>query len=92
MTEDNEAAKDTIVKTVQKNDRTQIRVLVSTYHDKDYIHIREFWRQSDDEEYKHGKGLSFPYDATNVIDALIDGLTIIKKAVEQGESLEQEPS
>ncbi len=81
---------ETVVKTIQKNDRTQVRILVSEYKGNDYVHIREFWRKSEDESYQHGKGITFPYDNIDMIDGLIDGLNTIKKALEQGDTLEQD--
>lgn len=83
---------DITIVTVQKNENTQIRILVSEYHGKDSTHIREFWRHSENEDYMFGKGVAFPYDNIDIVNALIDGLTTIKKALEQGEPLEQEDS
>ena len=39
-----------------KSDTKQMRILVSHYKDHDYIHIREYWRQTDGDEWKPGKG------------------------------------
>lgn len=78
---------DITVTTVQKNQNVQIRILVVDFKKNTYIHIREFFRRSESEDWQYGKGVTFPYDNIDILDALISGLQRIKKALEKGEPL-----
>jgi hypothetical protein len=73
-----------ILSSYQKGDHEQIRVLTSTYKDKESIHIRSFYNTEADSEWKFGKGVAIPADDSEGIDSVIEGLQKAKEYLEKG--------
>ena len=61
-----------------------VKVFVSKYLGKRYIHIRELWRAEAGGEWQYGKGLTLSYDDVKAIDAVIAGLEAVRKRVVEG--------
>jgi len=78
-------AEGKVLSSYQKGDHEQIRVLISTYKDKEFIHIRSFYNTAVDSEWKFGKGVAIPTDDSEGIDSVIEGLQKAKEYLEKSE-------
>jgi len=78
------AAKDpsygpTIFADFEHGTNKRIKVYRDWYKGREILSIRKFWLDTDNDEWKPGKGVTFDYEA---IDQIIEGLTTMKGVLE----------
>ena len=56
-------SEEKVIAAIQKNEFTQVRVVIKTYEDRDYLHVRQFIRSKDEDLYKPTtKGVALQMD------------------------------
>ena len=63
MSEKNPEEEEIVYSVHQLDDKRQVRVFSSPFRGKVKVHVREFYRRSQDSEYLIGRGMTFPPSA-----------------------------
>jgi len=67
--------KEEICGKIKKNSREEIQVKKVTKNNKDYIDIRVFWYDSDEDSYKPSqKGLAIPMESFPELKQILDSI------------------
>lgn len=62
------------------NSLTRVHLLSYKSH-KNLPAVQKFWREDEDQDWKPGKAITFPYE---VIQSIMDGLQKMKTYIEEG--------
>ena len=79
---------DPYYKIIKETEETQIRLTINEFRDKEYISIREYYRDFDDVWQASNKGLTMELTIP-VTQALFEGLTEILSLAESKSFLEE---
>ena len=75
-----EATNEVLVKAIDKGMGSRIHIRLSTFRDRDYLDIRNFYEAEDGEWKPTRKGIAVPVD---LYDELIEGLTEAKGEIDK---------
>ncbi len=65
----------------QLRPNAQVRVTTAPWKDKVKVHIREWYRHNEDEEYIVGRGMTVPPEA---LEEIIQGLILAEQTLKEG--------
>lgn len=74
-----EESKETVFGEIIKGPDTKVVVSLSTFNNKNYLNVREYWRPENKDFLPTKKGITLPTDEQDMVDDLI---AILQKAKE----------
>ena len=78
-----EESKETVFGEIIKGPDTKVVVSLSTFNNKNYLNVREYWRPVDKDFLPTKKGITLPTEDQDLVDDLIALLQKAKAHIEK---------